>query len=113
IGMVDRMVRASVDVKCKQHERGCKWEGKIIDYKAHEETCQYVMVKCKNDGCHEERIRKNMKRHQQKCQYIIKNCVHCGTQKMFIELKEHYTNCPMMEITCTNDECDVQVLRHE
>ena len=35
------MVKTSLDVKCKQHEIGCKWQGKIIDYQVSLKICQF------------------------------------------------------------------------
>uniref|UniRef100_A0A7M5TR76 Uncharacterized protein n=1 Tax=Clytia hemisphaerica TaxID=252671 RepID=A0A7M5TR76_9CNID len=113
-GVIDRMVKTSLDVKCKRHEMGCKWQGKIIDYQGHHQMrCQYETVPCENKGCLVMELRKNLPNHQRDCEYRLTQCGYCQLTKPVIEMKNHRHECPMMKVVCSNDECNVQVLRKD
>ena len=32
VGTVDRLIKTTLDVHCKQQKDGCEWVGKICDY---------------------------------------------------------------------------------
>uniref|UniRef100_A0A7M5V5E0 Uncharacterized protein n=1 Tax=Clytia hemisphaerica TaxID=252671 RepID=A0A7M5V5E0_9CNID len=112
-GFIDRMVKTSLDVKCKLHEVGCSWQGKIIDYQDHQRTCEYETIPCENEGCLEMQMRKNLPKHQQICEYRLTQCGYCELKNPIIQMKDHHKECPMMKVICLNEECNVQVLRKD
>eukprot|EP00111_Clytia_hemisphaerica_P013021 TCONS_00038258-protein len=112
-GVVDRMVKTSIDVKCPQNEKGCQWQGKIIDYKDHEETCDYEMIPCKNKGCQENVARLKMNYHEGNCGYRRVECDFCCLEMSAREIENHHRECPFINVECPNDECQLEYLRQE
>ncbi|XP_066934295.1 TNF receptor-associated factor 6-like [Clytia hemisphaerica] len=112
-GVVDRMVKTSIDVKCPQHEKGCQWQGKIIDYKDHEEKCDYEMIRCKNKGCQENVARLKMNYHEGNCGYRRVECDFCCLEMSAREIENHHGECPFINVECPNDECQLEYLRQE
>uniref|UniRef100_A0A7M5XFD8 Uncharacterized protein n=1 Tax=Clytia hemisphaerica TaxID=252671 RepID=A0A7M5XFD8_9CNID len=112
-GFVDRMVKTSLEIKCKQEDKGCHWQGEIIDYQDHQGTCDYELVECQNKGCREVLSRKELVQHQKDCKYRTTECLYCRLIKPIIEMKDHHSECQMMKIICPNEQCETQVLRKD
>eukprot|EP00111_Clytia_hemisphaerica_P003477 TCONS_00009928-protein len=66
---IDRMIRDSLDIFCKQRNNGCNWVGKISNYedsKHLEKLCDYTQAQCKYQevGCDVEFIRRDAQEHE-------------------------------------------------
>ncbi|XP_066934293.1 TNF receptor-associated factor 5-like [Clytia hemisphaerica] len=113
-GVVDRMVKNDIDVKCPQHEKECQWQGKIIDYKDHETKCDFVMVPCKNKGCNKSVARINMADHKSICHYQIVECEYCRKKTTKLEFGNHLCGeCPLVNVKCPNEGCQSALVRQE
>uniref|UniRef100_A0A7M5XC89 Uncharacterized protein n=1 Tax=Clytia hemisphaerica TaxID=252671 RepID=A0A7M5XC89_9CNID len=94
-GVVDRMVKNDIDVKCPQHEKECQWQGKIIDYKNHLcGECPLVNVKCPNEGCQSALVRQEIPEHlAEECLYEKIECeyfdVGCNQKVQRKDLDKH------------------------
>jgi len=84
---------------------GCKWKGRVGGLAAHLLECQWVPVKCPNEGCTESPPRKDLAEHEATCGMRKVKCAHCEGQMEHQLLAEHEGSCPRATIECPNEGC--------
>ncbi|XP_066918155.1 TNF receptor-associated factor family protein DDB_G0272098-like [Clytia hemisphaerica] len=107
IGTVDRLIKTTLDVHCKQQRDGCEWVGKICDYfEQHSPVCQYIKVNCRKSVlCDEMLLRKDMMEHEKSCGYQHLNCQWCDEVHKKNQLEDHYKACRGFPVKCSNENC--------
>ncbi|XP_066914147.1 TNF receptor-associated factor 6-like [Clytia hemisphaerica] len=84
----DRKIKHEKQAHCKQHEKGCTWQGSIDDYKQqHRKKCAFRNVRCRL--CNQKVARQEKDGHKLTCTHRLVNCITCGAQYSFINKKKH------------------------
>eukprot|EP00111_Clytia_hemisphaerica_P015465 TCONS_00045661-protein len=84
----DRKIKHEKQAHCKQHEKGCTWQGSIDDYKQqHRKKCAFRNVRCRL--CNQKVARHEKEGHKLTCTHRLVNCTTCGAQYRFINKKKH------------------------
>nr|XP_015217995.1 PREDICTED: TNF receptor-associated factor 5 [Lepisosteus oculatus]XP_015217996.1 PREDICTED: TNF receptor-associated factor 5 [Lepisosteus oculatus] len=80
----------------------------------HLKHCPYESVQCTNIGCTDVMFRMDLREHLMSiCAYRMESCPHCEKHYMLIQLKDHEdTNCPDFKIQCPN-KCSQVIKRHK
>ncbi|XP_071953482.1 uncharacterized protein [Antedon mediterranea] len=82
-----------LQVRCENAETGCVYTSQLETYNNnHIDVCEYSMVKCKNNECNIEVLRKHLSEHENECCHRLTKCDK-GCDLMFPlgKLREH--NC--------------------
>ncbi|XP_066936943.1 TNF receptor-associated factor 6-B-like isoform X5 [Clytia hemisphaerica] len=106
---LNRIITTSMDVKCPLKDDGCKWTGKINDFKHH--LCQYKFIKCSLEGCTETIQRRLEGQHQKRCKHRIIVCPHCKVKIKYNEYSAHLLVCDEVVVNCPNSGCTEQQKR--
>lgn len=95
----------SLEVKCSNHEWGCKWEGEYQQIQEHLESCEYGDILCIND-CGAKFQKRFLQKHLDKdCPKKIIACSYCDDRHLREDKKEHIQECPKIPLPCPN-KCD-------
>ncbi|KAM7441509.1 hypothetical protein ABFA07_009397 [Porites harrisoni] len=96
----------ALDVKCKNHEWGCKWEGEFKNYQDHYSNCEYAEILCQND-CGAKFQKRFLQKHLDKdCPKKIIACPYCDERHLREDKKAHLAEeCPKLPLPCPN-KCD-------
>ena len=93
-----------LQVKCRNHENGCEWEGELRSLDQHCDTCTYTEVDCPN-SCGELVQRRLLPSHlKEKCSKRHFNCAYCGHQSTHEDVTTvHWTVCDRYPVACPNN----------
>lgn len=97
----------ALDVKCKNNEWGCKWEGEFQNYQDHvNSNCEYAEILCMND-CGAKFQKRFLQKHLDKdCPKKIIACPYCDDRHLREDKKAHLADeCPKLPLPCPN-KCD-------
>ena len=101
-----------LEVKCTSTSKGCKWAGPLGDLEDHvARHCGYTEIDCPNE-CSASIRRRDIDSHKKKCPQRQKSCKYCGDLYLHTLEQDHYMNCRLMPVKCTNTGCSVVVARH-
>ncbi|KAL9981772.1 hypothetical protein ACROYT_G010519 [Oculina patagonica] len=96
-----------LDVKCNQHEWGCKWEGEYQNAKEHQDACEFVDMLCSYE-CGAKFQKRFFEKHVDKdCPKKIIICPYCDDRHLREDrkLEYHVTEvCPKTKMTCEYEE---------
>ena len=108
----------SLYIYCTNKEKGCEWQGELIDINNHlklgnSDVCQFEEVECYNE-CGKMIQRQYLTSHVEiECPHRKVNCQYChdtGEHK-FIE-GQHKEECPKLPLPCPN-KCEAGSVLHE
>jgi len=103
ITKVERISLERLVISCRNEENGCRQILQYKDIEQHENSCEYVYVKCPGyKMCRTEMLKFEMKKHENQYQYAVVECSKCSQQASVEELSTH---------TC--EDYIVQKLREE
>ena len=95
----------ALEVKCSNHEWGCKWEGEYQQILEHLENCEYGDILCVND-CGAKFQKRFLQKHLDKdCPKKIIACSYCDERHLREDKKEHIQECSKIPLPCPN-KCD-------
>ena len=113
-------------------QEGCEWTGELRSLQDHLQTCDYVMVPCSNwctiysrkRAFSEEPqlpkrkvlevYRKDLQKHLEECPQREYTCPHCEETDNHSYITGYHTSqCPKMEIKCSNAPLCKQVILRE
>jgi len=91
------------------------WKGSLGDLKTHhEKECALNCIQCSNQGCQQNRIRKDMNGiHTPLCLQRIITCEYCRVNFKYSQLKDHFKTCEQYPVACDNQGCDVVLPRNQ
>ena len=103
-------------MKCGNVERGCQWEGTVGTLKKHVSVCEFTLVPCPKECKDDDEIlmitRKDLQQHLiEKCPNRDYSCEHCDLKGTSATTLDHYDTCEKKIITCTNEECTMEMER--
>jgi hypothetical protein len=91
---------SKLKIKCVNYS-DCEWEGKVEQLDGHLlNDCLGQIVRCINDGCHYNAMKRNVIEHKMKCQYRPSKCQACFAGLRFLELEGHEEICPEKKLIC-------------
>ncbi|XP_032228173.1 TNF receptor-associated factor 4 isoform X2 [Nematostella vectensis] len=100
-----------LDVKCRNVEWNCKWEGCVNEFSSHVEKCDYSDILCEND-CGAKFQRRFLTKHLDKdCPEKLITCLYCDEKHLRKDKKGHLENCPLLPCPCPN-KCDKKLTIH-
>ncbi|XP_078518802.1 RING finger protein 151 [Lissotriton helveticus] len=89
-----------LEVKCQYEQHGCSLKFPVSRLDEHSSSCEFALLKCLNEGCPAEVLRRDMEAHQASCQHWKELCHSgCGTlltiwnrdqHNCYLELKEEW-----------------------
>ena len=91
------------NVKCPNKDRGCQWQGCLGDADIHTSAnCNYVIVKCYNNGCNVKLEKRQLTIHMQnECPQRMHKCPHCNKEGTYLEvITTHFTTCVDIPLPC-------------
>ncbi|XP_029192548.1 TNF receptor-associated factor 4-like [Acropora muricata] len=97
----------ALEVRCKHHEWGCKWESDYKDFQDHvNNKCEYAEILCQND-CGAKFQKRFLQKHLDKdCPKKIIACPYCDDRHLREDKKTHLAEeCPKLPLPCPN-KCD-------
>ncbi|XP_066914977.1 TNF receptor-associated factor family protein DDB_G0268444-like [Clytia hemisphaerica] len=100
--VTDKVITASLMIKCHFSKHGCSWTGHIVQFQEHKLECDFTPSNCPFQGCYKVLNRGQLEEHKENCQYRFATCKECG--KNYESKKGH--SCT---IECPNNGCSVQV----
>ena len=77
----------------------------------HHNECDFMPIKCKNQGCNKELKRCEEEDHLKTCPFQKIQCRMCNLMHLRKEAKRHEEVCPEAFITC--EKCDIAVKRKD
>ncbi len=99
-------------MKC---ERDCQWVGTVGTLEEHVGVCQFTLVpcpkECKDDNGILKIMRRDLQQHLIECPNRDYSCEHCGLKGTYATRLDHYDTCEKKIITCTNEECTMEMER--
>ena len=128
--LIGEMEIANLGVRCDNLERGCSWEGTVATLDNHVEACPFTLVACPNDCRSIEGgktssdvapsssgkddwclMRKDLEGHLgSQCPKRLHSCEHCSAEGKYEDMTtSHLKICPKLEISCSNDECELKM----
>ena len=114
---IDREIR-ELHVFCTNKEKGCKWQGELIDINNHlgnSDGCQCEEVKCSNE-CGKMIERQYLTSHvENECPRRKVNCQYCHDtgEHQFIK-GQHKEECPKVPPPSPNNcNADLTIIKHE
>ena len=103
--VVERVVKG-LKVYCTNKEKGCKWQGELMNISNHlgnSNGCEFEEVKCSNE-CGKMMQRRYLSKHvKAQCPCRKVNCQYCHDtgEHQFIE-GQHKEECPKLPLPCPN-----------
>ncbi len=97
-------------------ERDCHWVGTVDTLEEHVGVCQFTLVpcpkECKDDNGILKIMRRDLQNHLVKiCPNRDYSCEHCDLKGTYATTLDHYDTCEKKIITCTNEECTMEMER--
>lgn len=102
----------SVPIQVLETDKGCSWEGSLIELEKHLESCTSLPVPCPH--CYKEKCsspigeqheifhrREILNDHLKECEFRPTSCSLCSEDVPFSKLGCHTMKCPMRIISCT------------
>ena len=78
--------------KCEN--KGCNEEIPYLNVKAHDSTCDYLIITCPNEKCGKKLPMKDFEKHiKHECKYALKQCKYCKYQFTRNKIDEHEEIC--------------------
>ena len=98
-----------LSVYCSNKKLGCGWEGKVVQFEQHLETCEFVQIKC--EKCDKSILKKGEAVHLEKvCKWREASCLHCHKKGPDCEINslEHMSSCVGFSVLCPN-KCSTEL----
>ena len=95
---------------CKNKLKGCLFNGLITQYAEHK--CDFELVKCENENCEFEIVRKDLIEHTIVCEFRKVKCEDCSKLIVFNRIQDHNNECLKKLIACDLN-CPSMVIREE
>ncbi|XP_065181186.1 uncharacterized protein LOC135811872 isoform X2 [Sycon ciliatum] len=104
---------ANLEVYCSMSTKGCTWTGKLRNIEDHLAVCEYVTVRCPNEGCSETMHRNQLNHHvTDVCRYTPVPCALCSVLVPQALTPDHIAQeCINAEVQCAM--CRNQIKRKE
>ena len=92
---------------------GCRAVSTLGKVRAHEETCEYTLMRCslpaestnKAEKCHAVVPRRTMDSHRATCEYRIQKCADCDRSVQVRKMRAHVMICGQIEVHCPYRRC--------
>ncbi|KAJ7387270.1 hypothetical protein OS493_004246 [Desmophyllum pertusum] len=98
-----------LDVKCNNHEWGCKWEGEFQNAQEHADDCEFVDMLCSYE-CGARFQKRFFEKHVDKdCPKKIIICPYCDDRHLREDRKTHLDECPKLPMPCPN-KCEKKLV---
>lgn len=103
---------AAADNDNNNDSSGCKWEGKLGDWRdTHQKECPFVVVRCP-DKCGKMLPRADLEEHKKECSNRKVECEFCHKMIFYWNLTVHKECvCPQAKVKC--DYCEQETTREE
>lgn len=94
----------NLTVMCSNELNGCQWKSSLRELHTHEETCDYTLLGCTNNGCQDLVYRRDSLPHAQEyCLFRLIECKLCGELVACNQHQSHLdSTCPFVLVVCEN-----------
>ena len=103
----------TLQVRCMNHQYGCKWVGNLSDEMQHRMTqgsCQFEDIPCPQ-FCGRTIRRMTLSCHYNECTMSLCTCKYCGEQGPYMNIEgKHRDTCRRYPVPCPNG-CKVRITR--
>ena len=94
---------SELSANCPLATRGCKWNATLSEVSQHLDVCQEFHIKCEYD-CGVIIKRCELNNHcNNECVNREVICEHCRSMIVYIELNQHFKECPEFQLLCPNN----------
>lgn len=107
----------SLQVRCRNHEDGCKWVGTLADEEGHRKKkngCEFESICCPHQRCLASVMRRDMNQHAKlECPFRPYHCEYCNLSGTYNSITgPHYKKCKKYPVKCPNN-CTIETLPRE
>ena len=86
--------------KDRTKDAGCPWKGWVGKLTSHKAECEWVPVKCPNQGCADSPPRKDVPAHEARCEWAPVKCLNCEDSPLRKDALAHTAECDKREVAC-------------